>query len=99
MPKWKAESELSGDKSCQNKTLTELYGKINIRKSFCALYDQCRVPSMLSAVPASWDFSVAHGGMYNIKRQVNSNCHMNKGKVIGSTLNISQVMGCEMLSS
>ena len=99
MPKWKAESELSGDKSCQNKTLTELSGKINVQKSFCALYDQCRAPSMLSAAPASWDFSVAHGGMYNIKRQVNSNCHMNKGKVIGSTLNISQVMGCEMLSS
>ena len=54
---------------------------------------------MLSAEPAFGDFSVAHGGMYNIEQHVNSNRHMNKGKVIGSTLNISQIMGCEMLSS
>ena len=36
-----------------------------LQKNVCALYDQRRVPSMLSAASASWDFSVTHGGMYN----------------------------------
>ena len=39
-------------------------GRIYLQKSFCALYSQRRAPSMLSAAPASWDFSVAHGGIY-----------------------------------
>ena len=36
---------------------TKLSRKKRLQKSFCALYDQCIVPSMLllSAVPASWD--------------------------------------------
>ena len=38
---------------------------------------------------SSWDFSVAHGGMYDIKQRVNLKCHINKGKAIGSTLKIS----------
>ena len=54
---------------------------------------------MWSAVPASWDFSVAHGRMYDVEQHVNWKCHINKGKAIGSTLKISHFVGCEMLSS
>ena len=54
---------------------------------------------MLTAAPASWDFSVAHGGMYDIERCVNWKCDINKGKAIGSTLKISHFMGCETPSS
>ena len=38
---------------------------------------------------SSWDSSVAHGGMYNVKQCVNSKHHINKRKAIGSTLKIS----------
>ena len=38
---------------------------------------------------SSWDFSVTHGGMYDIEQRVNSKRHINKGKAIGSTLKIS----------
>ena len=38
---------------------------------------------------SSWDFSVARGGMYDIKQRVNLKCHINKGRAIGSTLKIS----------
>ena len=54
---------------------------------------------MQSAAPASGDSSVAHGGMYDIEQLVNSKRHINKGKVIGSTLKISHFIGCEMPSS
>ena len=59
----KSRSELPGDKSHQHtahQTFWEEYTYIYIS---CALYDEWRVPSMWRAVPASWDFSVAHGGM------------------------------------
>ena len=50
---------------------------------------------------SSWDFSVAHGGMYDVEQHINLKCHTNKGKamLIGSTLKISRFMGFEALSS
>ena len=54
---------------------------------------------MLNAVPASWDFSVCHGGMYDVEWRVNWKRHINKGKAIGSTLKILYFMVCEMPSS
>ena len=41
-----------------------------LQKNVCALYDQRRVPSMLSAASTSWDFSVTHGGMYSSEWRV-----------------------------
>ena len=46
-------NELPGDESCQKKLHTKVSWKIIIQKSFCALYIQCRAPSMWRAVPAS----------------------------------------------
>ena len=37
----------------------------------------------------SWDFSVAHGGMYDVEQRANSKRHINKRKVTGSTLKTS----------
>ena len=50
---------------------------------------------------SSWDFPVAHGGMYDVEQCISLKCHSNKGKLIliGSTLNIAHFMGCETLSS
>jgi len=64
---------------------TKISGKSMIQNSFCALYDQHRVPSMWSAAPAS---SVL-GGMYDVEQRVNLKRHIKKGKAIGNTLKIS----------
>ena len=74
--KQKAERELPGDKSREKKMHTEHSGENKFTEMFL---------SIVCTAPASWDFSVAHGGMYNIEQCVNSNCHINKGKAIGST--------------
>ena len=89
MPKQEAESELPGDEFGPKKTHANIFGKSTIQKGFCALYDQCRAPSMWSAAPASRDFSVAHSGIYDIEQRVNSKHHINKRKATGSTLKIS----------
>ena len=33
---------------------------------------------------SSWDFSVTHGGMYDVKQHVNSKRHINKGRAISN---------------
>ena len=83
MLKQEAECELPDDESCPKHT--KISRKSIIQNSFCALYNQCRAPSMLSAVSAS---SVL-GRMYDVKQRVNLKRHINKGKAIGSTLKIS----------
>ena len=54
---------------------------------------------MLSAAPVPWDFSVTQGRMWDVERHISWKRHINKGKVIGSTLKISYFMGSEMPSS
>ena len=46
-----------------------------------------------------FETGITHGGMYDVERCINLKCHINRGKVLGSTLKISHFMGCEMLSS
>ena len=65
---------------------------IYIQKGFCALYVHHRAPSMWSAAPASWDVSVAHGGMY-IKQHMYLKHHISEWKVVGSMLKISHFYG------
>ena len=55
-PCWEAESKFPDDKCCPHKKRTPKFpGRVlyYIQNSFCALYNQRRVPSMRSAAPAS----------------------------------------------
>ena len=66
------------------------------KKSYTEQF-QCVVQSMQSAKHVKcgtcffsiWDFSVAHGRMYDIEQRINSKHHINKGKAIGSMLKMS----------
>ena len=46
----------------------------------------------VKCMPASWNFYVTHGWMHDVERRINWKHHINKGKVIWSTLNISHFM-------
>ena len=64
----------------------------------------CIVRSALSAQHVKcnvcfFDFSVAHGGMYDVEWHVSSKCHVDRGKAARRTLKISSFMGCEKPSS
>ena len=75
---------------CQSEKLKVSSRVINLVPKNTHQTFQC---SMLSAAPASWDFCVAHGRMYDIKRRINWKHHINREKAIGSTLNISYFVG------
>ena len=84
-------SELPGDESRQKNTHQ------NFREEYYTAKFLCIVRSTQSAKHvkrntsffSSWDLSVAHDGMCDVEQRVNSKRHINKGKVLGSTLKIS----------
>lgn len=89
-PHW---SKLPGDKSHQKST----------RQTWQEEYVYRKVPvhcttSVWSAVLDSWDSYVARGRMYDVEQRVSWKHHINEGKAVGSTLNISHFMDCETLS-
>ena len=89
-PHW---SKLPGDKSHQKST----------RQTWQEEYVYRKVPvhyttSVWSAVLDSWDSYVARGRTYDVKQRVSWKHHINEGKAVGSTLNISHFMDCETLS-
>ena len=98
MLKQEAESQLLGDESHQktaHQNFQEEYYYF-IQKSFCALYNQHRAPSMLNAVPAS---SVL--GTFLSPRNVRhrTTCQLKAShqqrKSDRNTLKISYLMGCK----
>ena len=100
MPKWEAESELPGDESRQKTTHQNFREEYYTEKFLCVVRStQIKHVKCSACFFSSWDFSVAHGGMYDVEQRVNLKHHINKGKAMGSTLKISRFMGFEALSS
>ena len=74
---------LSKKKTTHQNFREEYYTEnVSVRCTINAECQVCEVQRFFS----SWDFSFACGGMYDVEQRINSKCHINKGKVIGSTL-------------
>ena len=67
----------------QEKCYTEQFLCVIVQSTQSAKHVKC------STCFSSWDFSVAHGRMYDVEQCIDSKRHINKGKAIGSTLKIS----------
>ena len=73
----------------KKKNHTKISGKSIIQKTFLCVVQSARSAKYVKCSTcffSSWDFSVACGGMYDVEQSINSKRHINKGKVIGSTL-------------
>ena len=96
MLKQEAESKFPGDESCQktkqNKNAHQHFREEHYTEKFlCVVWStqSAKHVKCSACFFSSWDFSVAHSGMYNVEQRVNSKHQINKGKAIGSMLKIS----------
>ena len=89
--KWEAESELLGDGSRQKTAHQNFLEEYYTEQFLCIVRSTQSTKHVKCSACffSSWDFSVAHGRMYDVDPRVNLKRHINKGKAIGSTLKIS----------
>ena len=92
MPKREAESELPGDGSHQKNAHQNFQEEYYTKQFLCIVRStqSAKHVKCCACFFSSWDFSVPHGGMYNIEQRVILKRHINKGKAIGIMLKISQ---------
>ena len=82
--------------SCLSKKLKASSWVVNLLKKVYIQIFGKNIQKCFHAMSASWDFSVSHGGMYDVDWCASLKCRINKRKAIGSTLKIFHFMGCEM---
>ena len=70
MPKWEAESELPGDESRQKTTHQNFREEYYTEKFLCVVRStqSAKHVKCSACFFSSWDFSVAHGGMYDVEQ-------------------------------